>query len=241
MKRIATFLILSLLVFNVQAQRIHAYLVGGATISQIEGDELKGFKKWGGTGGVGAMVNLTDNGKWLMSVETNFAQRGVYNKTNDPFWMKMTLNYIDIPVSFFFHDTRGGMTFGAGFLYGRLIQQPHGIIKFNPEYVIPDTVNLSKSWLKNDFAFLLDFRFRVWRGLQLNLRWQYSLVNINWDKERFPEKEDSGWHFSEKNGQKVDSWVNKCHNSSISARIIWEFGSGDDDGVIGRKSKRKRR
>lgn len=227
MKRIATFLILSLLVFNVQAQRIHAYLVGGATISQIEGDELKGFKKWGGTGGVGAMVNLTDNGKWLMSVETNFAQRGVYNKTNDPFWMKMTLNYIDIPVSFFFHDTRGGMTFGAGFLYGRLIQQPHGIIKYNPDYFIPDTSDMS--WLKNDFAVLLDFRFRVWKGLQLNLRWQYSLINI---KE---------WSFTEISGQKVDNWTNKCHNSSISARIIWEFGSGDDDGVIGRKSKRKRR
>ena len=213
------------------AQRIHAYVAAGATVSQVEGDELKGFKKWGGIGGVGAMVKLTDNGRWKMSVEADFAQRGFKNKTRNPYNINATLNYIDIPVTFFFHDNHGGLDIGAGLLYGRLVRQPHGELD-HPSTFLPDSTDMS--FLKNDFAALVDLRFTVWRGLQLNLRFQYSIIPIKKD-----------WMFKEyENESQIQNdnprvWYNDCRNISISARLIWEFGTSNDGGTS-HKTKRRR-
>ncbi len=217
---------------SLMAQRIHAYLAAGATVSQVEGDELKGFKKWGATGGVGAMVRLTDNGRWKMSVEASFAQRGFRNKNRNPYNTNLTLNYIDIPVTFFFHDNHGGLDVGAGLLYGRLVKQPHGDIDHISTF-LPDSTDMT--FLKNDLAALVDLRFTVWRGLQLNLRFQYSIIPIKKD-----------WMFKEyENKAQIRDdtprvWYNNCRNISISARLIWEFGT-DDNGTAGHKSKRRRR
>ena len=231
MKRTIILTFLLFLVTAAQAQRIHAYVAAGATLSQVEGDELKGFKKWGGTAGVGAMVNLTENNRWRMGIEADFAQRGFRNniKRKDTYVTSLTLNYVDIPITFHFHDTKGGLTVGAGFLYGRLVQQPHGTLEY-PSTFIPDTINME--FRKNDLAVLLDLRFTVWRGLQLNLRWQYSVIPIK-----------DPWKFTQYNDgtTQPDVWENKkIHNNSISARLIYEFGT-NDDGVVGRKSKKRKR
>lgn len=228
------FLLIALLLGGTaaQAQRIHAYLAAGATLAQVEGDELKGFKKWGGTGGVGAIVNLTENGRWRMGVEVDFAQRGFKNKTRNPYNINLTLNYIDIPLSFYFHDTHGGITVGAGMLYGRLVQQPHGNVLF-PSTFVPDTSDMS--WLKNDLGVLLEFRFTVWRGLQLNLRWQYSVIPIkkNW---MFKEYENE----SQIRSDTPNVRYNNCYNHAITARIIWEFGTEDNGSHKTHKRKKHR-
>lgn len=219
-------------VFNsLNAQRIHAYVAAGATVSQVEGDELKGFKKWGGTAGVGAMVKLTENNRWKMSVEVDFAQRGFKNKTRNPYNIDATLNYIDIPVAFHFHDNKGGIEVGAGLLYGRLVKQPHGVLDHTSTF-LPDTTDMT--FLKNDLAALIDLRFTVWRGLQINLRFQYSLIPIKKD-----------WKFAEYKNEaqirddKPEVWYNNCRNISIGARLIYEFGT--DDGNTTRKSHKRRR
>lgn len=233
MKRTIILTFLLFLVTAAQAQRIHAYVAAGATVSQIEGDSLQGFKKWGGTAGVGAMVKLTENGRWKMSVEADFAQRGVRNNTRNPYNINLTLNYIDIPLLFHFHDNRGGIEVGAGFLYGRLVRQPHGTIEHISTF-IPDSTDMT--FLKNDFAALVDLRFTVWRGLQLNLRFQYSII---------PVKKD--WKFTEyTNEAQINGTYppvvsySDCRNISISARLIYEFGT-NDDGVVGRKAKKRKR
>ncbi|MCR4812309.1 MAG: porin family protein [Bacteroidales bacterium] len=232
MKKAFLLTALLLMVTAAQSQRIHAYVAAGATVSQVEGDELKGFKKWGGTAGVGAMVRLTENGKWKMSVEADFAQRGFRNNTRNPYDINLTLNYIDIPITFHFHDNKGGLEVGAGLLYGRLVRQPHGELD-HPSTFIPDSTDMS--FLKNDFAALLDLRFTVWRGLQLNLRFQYSIIPIKKD-----------WKFSEyENESQIQNdnpnvWYNNCRNISIGVRLIYEFGTGDDNGIVGKRSKKRR-
>lgn len=232
MKKAFLLTALLLMVTAAQSQRIHAYVAAGATVSQVEGDELKGFKKWGGTAGVGAMVRLSENGRWKMSVEADFAQRGFRNNTRNPYDINLTLNYIDIPITFHFHDNKGGLEVGAGLLYGRLVRQPHGELD-HPSTFIPDSTDMS--FLKNDFAALLDLRFTVWRGLQLNLRFQYSIIPIKKD-----------WKFSEyENESQIQNdnpnvWYNNCRNISISARLIYEFGTGDDNGIVGKRSKKRR-
>ncbi|MBO4588095.1 MAG: outer membrane beta-barrel protein [Bacteroidales bacterium] len=235
MKRTILFTILLLLVTAAQAQRIHAYVAAGATVSQVEGDELKGFKKWGGTAGVGAMVRLTENGRWKMSVEADFAQRGFRNNIKHPesYVTSITLNYIDIPVVFHFHDNKGGLEVGAGILYGRLVKQPHGTLEF-PSTFVPDTSNME--FLKNDFAALLDLRFTIWRGLQLNLRFQYSIIPIKKDWEFYVYTTDE--QISTNNPG--ETRIRDCRNISIGARLIYEFGTGDDNGIIGKRSRKKR-
>ncbi len=212
-------LLLLLLPAVLQAQNIHAYITSGLSMSQIEGDELKGFKHAGFTGGVGALTALDSRNRWGLSVEALFSQRGVYNNSHDPqnyYNIGLTLNYVDIPVLLHYQDPYGGMLLGAGLSYGRLVQQPHGTIRYNPNYFIPDTADMT--FLKHDLMAVADMRFTVWRGLQINLRWQYSLLAIKKDWSFF---QYSG--VDAENNPRYNKHANDCYNHSIVLRLIWQF------------------
>ena len=209
MKKIFAIVLLFTCMNIAQAQLIKAYLSGGVTASQIDGDELKGFKKWGGTGGVGAMITLSDNAQWKLGIEANFSQRGARNVSRNPYNIRLNLNYVDIPLMLYFRDPYGGITIGAGLMYGRLVQQPHDTIFYGPAF-IPDTSNMS--FLMNDLAFAAELRFKIWKGLSFSLRWHRSLLPIK------------NWGFTEKG----EYWTNDCFNSSLSGRLIWQFGDPDD-------------
>jgi len=207
------------LVNKVQAQHIHAYVTSGMSMSQIEGDELKGFKHVGFSGGVGALTALTKNYRWGLGMEILFSQRGVYNNSYDPqnlYNIDLTLNYVEIPVLLHFQDPYGGMLFGAGLSYSRLVQQPHGLIKYNPNYFVPDTNDMT--FLSNDLCVLADMRFTIWKGLQLDIRWQYSLLAIKRDWTFFSyDGVDADGNARYKNHQR------DCYNHALTFRLIWQF------------------
>ncbi len=205
-------MLLALLPMCVTAQRIHAFVSSGMTVSQIEGDELKGFKHFGYTGGVGALTSISRDNHWGISIEALFCQRGAYNGTGDPYSIKLTLNYIDIPVIVHYQDPYGGMLFGLGINLGRLVQQPHNVLKYNPAYFYPDTTDFS--FLKNDLSVVADARFTIWRGLQLDFRWQYSIIAVKRD-----------WHFYEykNNGYTLKEYINNAYNHSVTVRLIYQF------------------
>jgi hypothetical protein len=223
LKKIYIFLFAILLVsaFDANAQRrrnnqvIKAYPSIGFTASQIRGDELRGFKKWGMSAGVGAIIDLADRGQWQLSVEADFAQRGAFNNTNDPYSLiDFTMNYVDIPLTLHFTDPYGGMTFGLGFVYSRLVQQPHGMIFYSPAYFVPDTGDMG--FLRNDFSIAADIRFPIWRGLTLNVRYQHSFMPIK-----------KNWHFTEHYSTAENdfkTWSNDCYNSSVTVRLLYVFG-----------------
>ena len=220
----ATIIILLLLSLTAAAQqRIHAFVTSGMTVSQIEGDELKGFKQIGYTGGVGALVSPSNNNRWGMSIAALFSQRGARSTADTRYYLyrlDVRSNYIEIPLLLHWQDRHGGMLFGAGVSYGRLVRQPQGEIGFNPAFFVPDTND--KEFLPNDLMVVLDARFTIWRGLQLDLRWQYSILAVKRD-----------WHFMAYSGYEYDSegnvverWVphiNNCYNNSIAIRLIWQF------------------
>lgn len=221
-KLIILFLIfLTMLPAGVMAQRSHkrgqvirAYPQFGFTASQIRGDELRGFKKFGITAGVGAEVDISERFKF--SLEADFSQRGIQNKIFDPYGIiNFTMNYVDIPLTLHFTDPYGGITLGAGLVYGRLVQQPHGLLIYNANYFMPDTSDMS--FLKNDLCAAIDLRFAVWQGLTINLRWQHSII---------PVKRD--WMFTEHFSSAPNdfkTWSNNCYNSSVSVRILYILGS----------------
>ena len=223
---------------DTQAQRrrnrqiFKAYPTFGATASQIRGDELRGFDKWGFTAGVGAMLALSDDGLWNMSIEADYSQRGAFNNTNDPYSLiDFTMNYVDIPLTLHFTDPYGGMTFGAGFVYGRLVRQPHGMMLINYNYFVPDTSDMA--FLKNDLSVALDFRFAIWKGLTINFRYQHSILPVK-----------KNWHFTEHLSSAagdVDTWSNNCYNSSVMMRLMYVFGDDRHKKYAPRKGKTKKR
>ena len=102
------------------------------------------------------------------------------------------------------------MLLGAGLAYGRLVQQPHGTLQYDEHSLIPDTTDLT--FLRNDLAAIIDARFTIWRGLQLNLRWQHSLLPIKRD-----------WLFKQINGVQYTTYTNNCYNHAITIRLIYQF------------------
>lgn len=199
-----------------QGQRIHGFVSSGATLSQIEGDELKGFRLLGYTGGVGAIVGFDRHETWNLSVEALFGQRGSFNRTNDPYSVSLQLNYIDIPVMVHFRDPWGGILVGLGLNYGRLVQQPHSNIYYTPTYFVPDSTDME--FLRNDLMVVADIRFPVWKKLLFNIRWQYSIIAVKRD-----------WQFTEYRGYDTDGnpkaiqWKNDCYNNTLAFRLIWQF------------------
>lgn len=223
MRRFSLIILLTMLATGANAQRIHAFVSSGMTVSQIEGDELKGFKHFGYTGGVGALAAISSNNQWGLSVEALFSQRGAYSRSDTRYYLyhiNLTTNYIEIPLLIHWQDRNGGMLLGAGISYGRLVQQPHGPIGFDSTFFRPDTTDMN--FLSNDLMVVADARFTIWRGLQLNFRWQYSMLPIKRD-----------WNFYQYDGYEVNSsgqiqerWktrTNNCYNHSISVRLIWQF------------------
>ncbi len=220
-KRILTILLLSIVMDAAMAQQIKGYVNAGLTCSQVDGDELRGFKRNAVTAGVGALTNLGEN--FQLAMEIDFAKRGSYNACGDPYNIKLPLNYVDIPLMLYFHDPYGDMYFGAGLLYGRLVQQPHGTIQYDPAYFMPDTNDMMFD--KNDVALVAEIRFRMVSHLYMSARWQRSIISVN------------DWTFTDKN----HTWTNKCYNSSISVRLEWMFGEQDNGrGRKGNYSKRRR-
>ncbi len=209
MKRIL-FILTLLLPLSLSAQRIHAYVTSGVSLSQIEGDELKGFRQAGFTGGVGALTALDKHYRWGLSIEALFSQRGAYNRSADPYAANIALNYIDIPLLIHYQDPYGGMLVGVGLNYGRLVEQPHFQGEINKKYFLPDTSDYAFNL--SDLAVVADARFTIWRGLQFNLRWQYSIIPIKRD-----------WHFTEYEMGRWREWSNNCYNHSLSFRLIWQF------------------
>lgn len=226
MKRLILSAFFLLLTLSMQAQSISAYVTAGAIASQVEGDELKGFSHWGLHGGVGTIFQLDDIDRWALSIETDYSCRGIYNykySTENYYNIDLDLHYVDIPVTFFFRDPFGGLRIGAGLVYSRLTSQPHGNLEYRPNFFSPDTNDMS--FLKNDLAGALEIRFDIWRGLQFSARFQYSLIPIKKD-----------WHFQ----YSEEVWANDCYNSSLTFRLLWQFGYDDKPSHYNRYKKRRR-
>ncbi|NQV01026.1 MAG: outer membrane beta-barrel protein, partial [Bacteroidia bacterium] len=129
MKKYLFFLLLLLpILFSTPgfSQRFLGAVSAGINLSQVDGDEVYGFKKVGFNGGPSIIVPFGKDGKWTVSLELLFSMNGAYQKggtdtvapdTNQPasyYGYKLNLNYIQIPLMFHFTDKKiiaGGLGF----------------------------------------------------------------------------------------------------------------------------------
>jgi len=211
-----TYLIILIILFSglqLKAQIIKGEAIVGLNLTQVDGDEVFGFHKFGANVGAGVMIPFGKKGKWDVSIEALFTQKGSSQKPryNDSLSngevitgeYKLRLNYVEVPVLVMFTD-KELISFGAGFSWGRLV----GAKEWEHGQRIYSTTWNSGTYKPNDFSILGDIRIRLWQALKLNLRYQYSLVKI-----RTREFEDlSG-----------NTWTRNQYNNVITLRLIYVF------------------
>lgn len=163
------------------SQRIRGEVIGGFNLTQVDGDEVYGFKKFGANVGLGAVVPLGKN--FQFSIETLFSQKGANQKAQyldslsvDTVYTgayKLNVDYLEIPFLIMYND-KDIITAGAGFSYGRLVR----VAEYEHGKKVETTSLTTGPYSRNDYNILADVRFRVYKQIKVNLRYAYSLSKI---------------------------------------------------------------
>lgn len=159
----------------VNAQRIMGAAILGMNATQVDGDEVYGYKKFGLNAGAAAIIPFKE--KWSVSIENIYSEKGAHQRRRyldslDGSY-DLKLNYLEVPVLLHFTD-KETVTFGAGMSWGRLVkvwEQRNG-------YEMPATILQSGIYRSSDLNLLLDIRFRVFERFRFNARYAYSIRPI---------------------------------------------------------------
>jgi len=209
-------LIILLLIFSafqVSAQIIKGEAIAGFNLTQVDGDEVFGFHRIGANLGAGVMIPFGKKGKWDISLETIFTQKGSYQKPqyNDSLnngqvitgEYKLRLNYVEVPVLVMFTD-KELISFGVGVSWGRLF----GVKEWEHGRLVDSTTLRNGPYSKNDFCALADMRIKLWKALKINLRYQYSLAKIR--TREFQSMDPN-----------VEPKIREQYNNVITLRLIY--------------------
>ncbi|OFY51496.1 MAG: hypothetical protein A2W85_00965 [Bacteroidetes bacterium GWF2_41_31] len=195
---------------HVNAQIIKSEAIVGFNLTQVEGDEVAGFKKPGINLGVGALIPFGKN--WDLSFEVTYNQKGAregdqYRDTIDgqPITgaYKVRLNYAEIPVLIHYTD-KDLLTIGAGFSYGRLV----GVKEWEHGRLVETTTVNSNTYEKSDFNYIIDVRIKLKGPLKLSARYQNSMKKIR---------------TREFNNITGATWTRDQYNKVLTFRLIYVF------------------
>ena len=192
---------------NLYGQRIKGTVIAGANLTQVEGDEIKGWNQIGFNGGVGAIIPFAGN--WGINLETLFSQKGSYQKEQFPDdsltgEYRLRLNYFELPLYVTYTD-KDVMSFGLGGYWSRLVSSRE---KEHSGNQTPYTE--TQEFDPNDIGFLVDFRVRIWQHLLVNVRYSQSLASI---RERVFDPY----------GTTGDPFARDQYNQSITLRFVYIF------------------
>ena len=177
MRKITSLLLLLSLLFPLYifSQNIKGGLALGLNATQVDGDEVFGFHKYGLNIGPFAIIPLGKN--FSISLETIYNQKGSYQRpqykdslSNGEYRLK--LNYVEVPVLFRYTD-KDIFTFGTGLSWGRLVdfkEWEHGrAVNWD---------NPNGPYKRSDVNVLIDVQFKMTKGLNFNFRYAYSLAKL---------------------------------------------------------------
>ncbi|HLN53144.1 MAG TPA: porin family protein [Lentimicrobium sp.] len=160
---------------TLKAQRIMGALIAGVNATQVDGDEVFGYHKFGLNVGAAAIVPL--KGNWSFSIETLYNEKGSHQRPRYVDSLDgsydLKLNYLDVPVLVHYSD-KDIVTFGLGASWGGLVkveEQRNGI-------EMPGTTLNSGIYNSSDINLLMDVKFRLVQRLRFNVRYAYSIVPI---------------------------------------------------------------
>lgn len=169
-----------------QEQRFNAGIVAGFTAAQLNGDQNAGYNKVGLTGGLRAIILLSD--KWNLNTEILFSQRGSRYPTgiNNPtpgFLFNITTNYIDVPVYASIGDwlsedeTYYRVNLDMGLAFGRLIGSTTVDTPFDGN---------NDLFKNNDLYLLAGVRYMVNAHLGFYFRYNRSIIFL-FDSRKTPQ------------------------------------------------------
>lgn len=203
-----------------EAQRFLGLVGAGMNLSQVDGDEVVGYKKIGRQLSLG--VSLPIRKKWDVTLETVFSQKGAREKAQYIHTVtdstvipvktftytgeyNLRLNYVEVPLTAHYTD-KEKFTVGMGFSYGRLVnskETEHGgnIAPYS------DTVKFRN----NDWNVVFDLQFRIWKQLKGNVRFNYSMFPV---RERIYKDVIYGIR---------DPYERKQYNHLFTVRFIYVF------------------
>lgn len=181
-----TFSILSLSsLTQLKAQNFEGYLVGGATTSQIEGDDLSGFTKWGFFAGPSVSYPFGEN--FHIGMQMLWVQKGSKRDKNESQaivgdWETLHLDYIEVPffAEYRFDDkwrANGGL--GVGYLVNASENQLDA--------------NIADSFKRFEPTFFLGGSYRFTDRMHLYTRISSSILTISEGvNESFFEQRNAG-------------------------------------------------
>jgi hypothetical protein len=188
MKNIFLILSITLIINNLPAQsRFGGGIVLGFNAAQMDGDYAAGYHKVGLNAGLRGTARLNEEGKWLLSTELLFSQRGARSVERDgasPDW-KATLNYLEVPVLISYLDwaqDEGAyykVHFTAGLSFGRLFSSKVSFPFIRPKEVVD-------VFQQNDLSYTAGVSYFVNRNLGFTGRYSRSfgyLFNPNNHKD----------------------------------------------------------
>ena len=186
----------SFLVYNATAQNyylsntrtFYGGLIGGVNLTQISGDNYKGFDKAGLN--VGGKVLIFLSSEIAAGIEILYTQRGSRGKETISAGKiqgisvrdyGISLDYAEVPVVLYY-VLKNKTHIGGGLSYARLVQS-NEFGKTNPDQNFnPDNHPFKKSAID----LVLDANLKLTKGLFLNPRFQYSLIKVRDDKNVAP-------------------------------------------------------
>lgn len=189
--------------FPAFGQIIKGVAIAGFNTTQVDGDEVFGFHKYGWNVGASAIIPLSK--KWMVGLENIYNQKGSLQRVQFTDSIKngayrLNLDYVEVPVLVFFED-KETMTFGTGLSWGRLIN-----VKEYENGNRVETTTLKGPYSRNDWNFLVDVRFRVYKRIKFNFRYAYSIARIR-------ERHYSNFYLGE--------WDRKQYNNMLTFRLLY--------------------
>ncbi len=199
-------------VLSSNAQVFRGLAICGFNATQVDGDEVFGYKKYGWNVGAGVQIPFKD--KWFISLENIYNRKGAYQPPRFTDSLsgeyRLILNYVEVPLLIQFEDKKT-MTFGLGVSWGKLIE----VKEYEHGNRVAATT-LSGPYARSDWNFLGDVRFALYKRLKFNFRYAYSLGKIR--TRTFNNKQEI--------------WTRKQFNNLLTFRLIY---------VINEKISRKKK
>ena len=170
-------------------RRFRGMIIAGFNMSQVDGDRMAGYYKFGFNGGIGAFAMIKK--KFSISMELLYNMKGAKSQLNNAKVNSrtITLDYADIPIMFNFHDKNIAI-FGAGFSVGGLIRKKQDVYdgsgnkQFDLKYTVSGQdkyVNI-ESYMANyrgiDFQLVGHATFVVKKRIGIQARFGYSLLGL---------------------------------------------------------------
>ncbi len=178
-------------------RRFRGMVIAGFNMSQIDGDRMAGYYKFGFNGGVGVFAMIKK--KFSLSMELLYNMKGAKSQLNNAKYnsRSISLDYLDIPVMFNFHDKKIAI-FGAGFSVGGLIRKNQVIYDaqgYKQPYLNYKDVNgdnqtvtldsYNANYRPYDFQVVGHATFLIRKVIGVQARFAYSLVGLG--KVSFPD------------------------------------------------------